>query len=65
MKYKLFTGQGAELEKKINDWLTPNIEVLHVAQTTVSAMVNDRNVPYTLISVFYRERGIAEQRNID
>jgi hypothetical protein len=65
MKYKLFSGQGAELEKKINDWLTPNIEIVQVAQTTVSAMVGERNVPYTLISVFYRERGMAEQRNID
>ena len=65
MKYKLFAGQAAELEKKINEWLTPNIEVMQVAQTTVSAMVGDRNVPYTLISVFYRERGMVEQRNLD
>lgn len=65
MKYKMFTGQGAELEKKINDWLTPNIELLHVAQSTVSAMVGDRNVPYTILSVFFRERGIVEQRNIE
>lgn len=65
MKYKLFTGQGVDLEKKINDWLTPNIEPLHVAQSTVSAMVGDKNVPYTILSVFYNERGIVEQRNLD
>jgi len=65
MKYKMFTGQGAELEKKINEWLTPNLELLHVAQSTVSAMMGDKNVPYTIISVFYRERGIVEQRNLD
>ena len=65
MKYKLFTGQGADLEKKINDWLTPNIEPLHMAQSTVSAMVGDKNVPFTILSVFYNERGIVEQRNLD
>lgn len=65
MKFKLFTGQGADLEKKINEWLTPNIEVMQVAQSTVSAMVGERQVPYTILSVFYRERGIVEQRNID
>ena len=65
MKYKLFTGQGADLEKKINDWLTPNIEPLHMAQSTVSAMVGDKNVPYTILSIFYNERGIVEQRNLD
>jgi hypothetical protein len=65
MKYKMFTGQGAELEKKINEWLTPNLDLLHVAQSTVSAMVGDKNVPYTIISIFYRDRGIVEQRNLD
>lgn len=65
MKYKLFTGQGADLEKKINDWLTPNIELLHIAQSTVSAMVGERTVPFTILSVFYNERGIVEQRNLD
>ncbi len=65
MKYKLFAGQGADLEKKVNEWLTPNIEVMQVAQSTVSAMVGERQVPYTILSVFYRERGIVEQRNID
>ncbi len=65
MKYKLFTGQGADLEKKVNDWITPNIEVMQVAQSTISAMAGDRSVPYTILSVFYRERGIVEQRNID
>ncbi|MCU0236411.1 MAG: hypothetical protein MUC72_04920 [Acidobacteria bacterium] len=65
MKYKMFTGQGADLEKKINDWLTPNIEPLHIAQSTVSAMVGDKNVPYTILSVFFNERGIVEQRNLD
>mgnify|MGYP001767965673 CR=1 FL=1 len=65
MKYKLFTGQGADLEKKVNDWITPNIEVMQVAQSTISAMAGERPVPYTILSVFYRERGIVEQRNID
>jgi hypothetical protein len=65
MKYKLFTGQGGELEKKINDWLTPNFELLHVAQSTISAMVGDKNVPYIILSVFYRERGIAAPRTIE
>ena len=57
MKYKMFTGQGAELEKKINDWLTPNIEPLHVAQSTVSAVMGDKNVPYTILSIFYHREG--------
>ena len=65
MKYKLFSGQGAELEKKINEWLKPNLDLLHVTQSTVSATVGDKNVPYTIISVFYQERGIVEQRNLD
>lgn len=65
MKYKMFTGQGAELEKKINEWLTPNFELLHVAQSTISAMVGDKNVPYTIISIFYRDRGIVAPRNLD
>jgi hypothetical protein len=65
MKCKLFAGQGAELEKKINEWLTPNIEPLHVAQSTISAMISDKNVPYTIISVFYHEKGIVEPRNLD
>jgi hypothetical protein len=65
MKYKMFTGQGSDLEKKINDWLTPNIEPMHVAQSTVSALMGDKNVPYTILSIFYVERGIVEQRNLD
>ena len=65
MKFKMFSGQGAELEKKINEWLTPNYEVLHVAQSTVSAVVGDKNVPYSIISIFYRDKGIVEPRNLD
>jgi hypothetical protein len=65
MKYKMFAGQGADLEKKINDWLTPNFELLHVAQSTISAMMGDKNIPYTILSIFYRERGIVEQRTVD
>ncbi len=65
MKYKMFSGQGAELEKKINEWLTPNYELLHVAQSTVSAMVGDKNIPYTIISIFYRDKGVVEQRNLE
>jgi hypothetical protein len=65
MKYKMFSGQGAELEKKINEWLKPNFDLLHVAQSTVSAVIGDKNVPYSIISIFYLEKGIAEQRNVD
>lgn len=65
MKYKMFSGQGAELEKKINEWLKPNLDLLHVTQSTISAMVGDKNVPYTIISIFFHERGIVEQRNLD
>jgi hypothetical protein len=65
MKYKMFSGQGAELEKKINDWLTPNMDLRQVAQSTVSATIGDKTVPYTIISIFYQEKGIVEQRNLD
>ena len=65
MKFKLFSGQGAELEKKINEWLKPNFDLLHVTQSTVSAVMGEKNVPYTIISVFFNERGIVEQRNLD
>jgi hypothetical protein len=65
MKYKMFSGQGLELEKKINEWLTPNTELLHIAQSTVSAMMGDKNVPFTIISIFYRDKGVVEQRNLE
>ncbi|MBU4306736.1 MAG: hypothetical protein MUP71_09195 [Candidatus Aminicenantes bacterium] len=65
MKYKMFSGQGAELEKKINEWLKPNLDLLHVTQSTVSAVLGDKKVPYTIISIFFQERGMVEQRNLD
>jgi hypothetical protein len=65
MKYKMFSGQAAELEKKINDWLTPNMELHQVAQSTVSATIGDKTVPYTIISIFYLEKGMVEKRNLD
>jgi hypothetical protein len=65
MKYKMFSGQGAELEKKINAWLTPNMDLRQVTQSTVSAVIGDKTVPYTIISIFYLEKGIVEQRNLD
>jgi hypothetical protein len=65
MKYKMFSGQGAELEKKINDWLTPNMELRQVAQSTISATIGDKTVPYTIVSIFYSEKGIVEKRNLD
>ena len=65
MKYKIFTGQSAELEKKINEWLTPNMDLHHVTQSTVSAVLGDKTVPFTIVSIFYLERGIVEQRNLD
>jgi len=65
MKCKMFLGQAAELEKKINDWLTPNMELRQVAQSTISATVGDKTVPYTIISIFYQEKGIVEKRNLD
>lgn len=65
MKYKMFSGQAAELEKKINDWLTPNMELHQIAQSTVSATIGDKTVPYSIVSVFYLEKGIVEKRNLD
>jgi hypothetical protein len=65
MKYKMFSGQGAELEKKINDWLTPNMDLRQVSQSTISASIGDKTVPYTIISIFYQEKGIVEQRSPD
>ncbi|MCX6553712.1 MAG: hypothetical protein NTZ12_01660 [Candidatus Aminicenantes bacterium] len=65
MKCKIFSGQGAELEKKINEWLTPNMELSQVGQSTVSAMIGDKTVPYTIISIFYLEKGMVEQRSLD
>jgi hypothetical protein len=65
MKYKMFSGQGAELEKKINDWLTPNMDLRQISQSTVSAVFGDKTVPYTIISIFYTEKGIVEQRSLD
>lgn len=65
MKCKIFSGQGAELEKKINDWLTPNMDLHQVSQSTVTAVIGDKTVPYTIISIFYLEKGIVEQRNLD
>jgi len=65
MKYKMFSGQAAELEKKINEWLTPNMELHQVAQSTVSATIGDKTVPYTIISIFYLEKGMVEKRNLD
>jgi hypothetical protein len=65
MKCKIFSGQGAELEKKINDWLTPNMDLRQVSQSTVSATIGDKTVPYTIISIFYLEKGIVEKRNLD
>jgi len=65
MKCKIFFGQGAELEKKINQWLTPNMELSQVGQSTVSAMIGDKTVPYTIISIFYLEKGMVEQRSLD
>ena len=65
MKCKIFSGQGAELEKKINDWLTPNMDLRQVSQSTVTAVIGDKTVPYTIISIFYLEKGIVEQRSLD
>jgi hypothetical protein len=65
MKCKIFSGQGVELEKKINGWLTPNMDLHQVSQSTISAVIGDKTVPYTLISIFYTEKGIVEQRSLD
>jgi hypothetical protein len=65
MKCKIFSGQGAELEKKINDWLTPNMDLRQVSQSTISTIIGDKTVPYTMISIFYTEKGIVEKRNLD
>ena len=61
----MFSGQGSELEKKINEWLTPNMVLRQVAQSTISAVIGDKTVPYSIISIFYTEKGIVEQRNIE
>jgi hypothetical protein len=65
MKYKMFSGQGAELENRINEWLTPNMDLRQVTQSTISAVISDKTVPYTIISIFYTEKGIVEQRSPD
>jgi hypothetical protein len=36
-----------------------------VAQSTISATIGDKTVPYTIISIFYLEKGIVEKRNLD
>ncbi len=64
MKYKLFSGQSAEIEKKINEWLTPNMEIRQVAQSTISATIGEKTVPYTIISIFYLEKGIVEKQTV-
>jgi hypothetical protein len=56
MKYKLFTGQGSDIEKKINEWLTPSIIVDHICQSSLNALINEKQIPITLISVFYTEK---------
>ena len=65
MKCKIFSGQSSELEKKINDWLTPNMDLSQISQSTISAVIGDKTVPYTIISIFYTEKGIVEQRSLD
>jgi hypothetical protein len=65
MKCKIFSGQGVELEKTINAWLTPNMDLRQVSQSTISTVIGDKTVPYTMISIFYTERGIVEPRSID
>jgi len=65
MKYKMFTGQGSDIEKKINDWITPNIEVCQTAQSSILVQINDKTIPYTMISVFYKERGNTEGRQVE
>jgi len=64
MKYKMFSGQNAEIEKKISEWLTPNMEVRQVAQSTISAAIGEKTVPYTIISIFYLEKGFVEKQNV-
>ncbi len=56
MKYKLFTGQGHDIEKKINEWLTPNISIDHLSQSSLNAQINEKNIPITFVSIFYTEK---------
>ncbi len=65
MKYKMFTGQSTDIEKKINDWLNLGIDIHHVAQSSLNVQLADRTVPYTIISVFYFERSLGETRTVE
>lgn len=65
MKYKMFTGQSTDIEKKINEWLTPAIEIVHVTQSSLNAQLPDRTIPFTIISVFYRDKGGSEGRSVE
>lgn len=65
MPCKIFLGQGQEMERKINEWLKPNIDITHVTQSSVSAIISEKQVPLTLITVFFTERGVAPERNLE
>ncbi len=65
MPCKIFIGQGQEMEKKINDWLKPNMTVTHVSQSSVNALIGEKQVPLTLITVFFDEKGIAPERSYE
>jgi hypothetical protein len=65
MPCKIFLGQGQDLERKINEWLKPNVDITHVSQSSVSAIISEKPVPLTLITVFYTERGMAPERILE
>lgn len=65
MNYKMFTGQSTDIEKKINEWLNPGIEIHQVAQSSVNIQLADRTVPYTIISIFYDEHSLQATRTVE
>jgi hypothetical protein len=65
MKYRMFTGQGSDIEKKISEWITPNIEISHLAQSSLVIPLADKNVPFTIVSIFYTERTVQDNRIVE
>jgi len=65
MKCKIFFGQPGNVEKEINEWLTPNLEVAHTSQSALTAVAGDKPAAYVLISIFYRTRGAPEPRELE
>jgi hypothetical protein len=65
MQCKIFIGQGPELEEKINQWLTMSIEIVQVAQSSLNVQGNAKVTPFTIITIFYRERNVGVERVVE